>query len=138
MNRSNITSFAAVAYEAGEGEVAGCGKTAVLSTYYVVNLVGKPNVVLVDETVFTAMVRAASHFGSELFADVRGHARGSVVPWPWPSSRCVPVPRNGPARPFLPATIRYFFLARATRRLCAGLQLRDGNGRQPPVWCQHQ
>jgi len=42
----------------------------------VVNLMGKAGVVFVDEAIFTAVLRTASHLGSQSLADVSGHERG--------------------------------------------------------------
>ena len=58
----------------------------------VVDFVRKTCVILMDETVFAAVIRSQRNFGSELLTDVTGHGRAFVEPAPWPFSECAPTP----------------------------------------------
>ena len=57
-----------------------------LAADYMVDLVWEATVILVDQAVFAAVVRAHGYFSPEFLADITGHKKGFGEPAPLPFS----------------------------------------------------
>lgn len=74
IDRRNITPLVAVTENAGICQVVALRRAAMLAANDMINLVRKTCVVLVDKAILATIVRAVSYCGTQLIADVTGHA----------------------------------------------------------------
>jgi len=86
IDRGDIASFVPITRNAGVCEVLQSRKSAMLAADYVVYLVREAGVVLMDQAVFAAIIRAHGYFSPELPADITGHKKGFGEPAPLPFS----------------------------------------------------
>lgn len=84
IDRSDIAPFAAIAKYAGICQIVEIGRAAVLAADDMIDLVAKPHVVFVDETILATISSPTGYFGAALLIDFTAHAKGSGEPLLWP------------------------------------------------------
>ena len=68
-----------------------------------IDLMRESSVLFIDQAIFAVPIRPLDHGGSKRIRTI-GHGKGSVGPWPWPISECVPTPKSVRVLPFHPET----------------------------------